>query len=139
MNINIVYATMTKHSKKLAEAIGTELNIKTQNVKENVMLENTDLLFVVGGIYGGKSLPVLLDYVKTLDSQKIRKVALITSNCSKKQGQDDVRNILKDKGIEVIDEFICYGGFLFFKMGHPNKEEIQQAVDFAVKAAKNLH
>lgn len=136
-NINIVYATMTKHSKKLAEAIGTELNVKAQNVKENVVLDDTDILFIVGGIYAGESLPVLLDFSKNLDSQKIKKAVLVTSSTSKKKGQDSIRKVLNDKGIEVINEFFCYGNFLFFKLGHPNKDEIQQAVDFAVKVTKS--
>lgn len=137
MNINIVYATMTKHSKKLAEAIAKELNIHAQNVLDNTVLQDTDLLFIVGGIYGGKSLPILIEFVQQLDSQTIKKVALVTSCSSKKQRQDNVRKILNDKGIEVIDEFSCYGNFLFIKFGHPNQQEIQQAVDYAVQLAKS--
>ena len=138
-NINIVYATMTKHSKKLAEAIGTELNVKAQNVKENVILDDTDMLFIVGGLYSGDSLPILLEFSKNLDSQRVKKAVLITSSVSKKKGQDSIRKILVDKGIEVMDEFFCYGSFLFFKFGHPNKDEIQQAVNFALKVIKNLN
>lgn len=128
----VVYATKTKHSEKLAQAIGNALNIPAENVTDNPLLGEADMLFLVGGIYGGKSLPELIAFVKSLDREKIKSVVLITSCVSKKQGQDTVRKILLDKGITVADEFICQGSFLFLKMGHPNKKEIQEVVAFAV-------
>ncbi len=131
---SIVYATKTRHSRKLAEAVGKALNVQAQNVSDNPEQE-ADILFIVGGIYGGESLPELLAFVKNLDKEKIKRAALITSCASKKQGQDSVRKILQDKGIPVVDEFICYGSFLFLKMGRPNKDDIQEAVDFAFKIA----
>lgn len=131
---SIVYATKTRHSKKIAEAVGKALNVQAQNVSDNPAQE-ADLLFIVGGIYGGESLPELLAFVKNLEKEKIKRAALITSCASKKQGQDSVRKILQDKGIPVVDEFICYGSFLFLKMSRPNKDDIQEAVDFAVKIA----
>ena len=131
---SIVYATKTRHSKKIAEAVGKALNVQAQNVSDNPAQE-ADLLFIVGGIYGGESLPELLAFVKNLEKEKIKRAALITSCASKKQGQDSVRKILQDKGIPVVDEFICYGSFLFLKMGRPNKDDIQEAVNFAFKIA----
>jgi flavodoxin len=132
----IVYATKTRHSKKLAQAIGTALNIPAENVSDNLLSGEADLLFLVGGIYGGESLPELLAFVKSLDREKIKSVVLITSCASKKQGQDTVRKILQDKEISVADEFICQGSFLFFKIGHPNKADIQEVVAFAVKMSE---
>ena len=134
--LRIVYATKTKHSKKLAQAIGNALNIRAENVSDNLLPLEADLLFLVGGIYGGESLPDLLAFVKSLDREKIKSVALITSCVSKKQGQDTVRKILQDKEIPVVDEFICQGSFLFFKIGHPNKDDIQEVVDFTVRISE---
>jgi hypothetical protein len=36
-----------------------------------------------------------------------------------------------NKGIIVVDEFICQGNFLFFGLGHPNKTDLENAVTFA--------
>lgn len=132
MKIGIVYATRTKHSKKLAEAIGSALNTRAENVAENPVLKDIDLLFVVGGIYGGESMPELLAYAKSLDSKEVRKAVLVTSCASKKQKQDSVRKLLTEKGIDVLDEMVCQGSFLFMGRGHPNKSDIEQAVNFAV-------
>lgn len=129
----VIYATMTKHSKKLAEAIGKALQAEVLNVKEKPVLGKTELLFIVGGIYGGQSMPEMLEYVKTLDSETVKSAALISSSVSNKTGQDGVRSILEDKGIKVVGEYRCLGGFLVVKLGHPNKSEVSGAVDFAKK------
>jgi flavodoxin len=134
--VSIVYATKTRHSKKIAEAIGKALNIKAENVSTRPVLEDMDLLFIVGGIYGGESLPLLLDFVKALDRGKVKKAALVTSCASKKHRQDSVRKLLQQKGIEVLDEIICPGSFLFLRFGHPNKRDIEEAVNFAVRLSE---
>jgi len=130
----IVYATLTGHSKKIAEAIGQALGIKAVNISALPSLEKSDLLFIVGGIYGGKSLPALLRFVKTLDPGNVNRTALLTSS-ARGQKQDHVRALLREKGIEVLDEFLCPGSFLFLSMGHPNKTDLQEAIDFALKVA----
>ena len=135
-NTAVVYATKTKHSKKLAEAIGKSLNVKAENVKDNPSIGQTDILFIVGGIYGGQSLPELLEFVKTLDGSKVKSAVLMTSSASDKKGQDDVRALLDEKGIKLEGEYRCFGSFLVVKLGHPNKSELSQAADFAVKLAR---
>lgn len=128
----IVYATVTGHSRKIAGAIGKALNLEAVNVSARPIFSNVDLLFIVGGIYGGKSLPALLRFVKTFDANSVKRVVLVTSS-AREQTQDRIRVLLQEKGIDVLDEFHCPGSFLFLSSGHPNKADIQQAVDFAVK------
>lgn len=130
--IAIMYATMTGHSRKIAAAIGRTMNIEAVNVSARPMLAGVDLLFIVGGIYGGESLPRLLKYVQTLHANSVKKVALVTSS-AREQKQDSVRKMLEDRDIEVLDEFRCPGSFLFLSFGHPNKADVKQAVDFALK------
>ena len=137
-NIKIVYATKTKHSKKIAEAIGESFDIQASNILDNSTLGEVDLLFIVGGIYGGQSLPELIEFVKSLDGEKIKNVALITSSASKKQGQAAIRSILEEKNINVLDELICQGSFLIMKFGHPNKDDIQEAVNFAKQILEKI-
>ncbi|NLV58100.1 MAG: hypothetical protein GXY67_04965 [Clostridiales bacterium] len=134
-NIGIVYATMTKHSAKLANAIGRALQLQAEDIKNGPQCKGLDLLFIVGGIYGGQSKPELLEYVKGLDSQAAKRVALVTSCTSNKQGQEGVRALLTEKGIQVVDEFICRGSFLFMGFGHPNRADVENAVRFACSLA----
>ena len=131
----VIYATKTNHSKKLAEAIGAALTVKAANIADAPALPDTDLLFVVGGIYGGKDMPELLDYVRNMDMPSLRRAALITSCASGKQRQDGVRRILEEKGVQVMDEFVCRGGILFVAATHPNAADLKAAADFARKIA----
>lgn len=134
MKTALIYASKTGHSGKIANAIAKELNIPAQNISSNPKLENVDLLFIVGGIYGSQSLPELINYIKNLDNGMVKKAVLVTSSASQKVRQEEIRKILNSKNISVIEEeFICKGGFLFMSMKHPNKTDIENAVAFAKK------
>ncbi|NBG87144.1 flavodoxin domain-containing protein [Isachenkonia alkalipeptolytica] len=132
MNSKIIYFTKTGHSRKIAKRLEKDLQVEALDVKENPKLENVDLLFVIGGIYGGKSDPMLLTYVENLDQGVAKKAVLMTSSTGMKNTQDQVRQILVSKGIKVSkDEFICKGSFLWiFAKGYPNEEDLSNAVDF---------
>lgn len=131
----VIYATKTKHSKKLAEAIGLALNIEAKNINEIQNLNYAELLFVVGGIYGGVSMPELLEYIKEMKMPLPKYAALVTSCASGRQRQTAVRSILEEKGIKVIDEFICRGSILFVSVNHPNANDIKEVTNFALRIA----
>ena len=132
MKLGLIYATMTGHSRKIARALGETLGIEAVDIKTNPHLEDIDLLFVVGGIYGGTGSTELLAYLKQVTSAQVKKVVLLTSSGGKTAQQSDVRALLTGNGIEVAEEeFTCQGGFLFVGLGHPNKTDLQNAVAFA--------
>ncbi len=137
--IAVVYATKTKHSQKLAEAIGLALHVRAENVTANPAPFPSDLLFLVGGIYAGKSNPALIDYVMKLSADQVKKAVVVTSSVSTtNRGQADIHAVLKGKGIEVLDEITCPGSFLFLKMGHPDTTEIQNVAERAQQIAQQL-
>ena len=127
----IVYATRTKHSKKLAEAIGSALNSKPENIDSQPCFSDLDVLFIVGGIYGGESKPELVEYVRSLNPSVAKSVALVTNCASGRQKQLTVRSILEGNGIAVIDEFVCKGAILFVALRHPDAKDLAGAADFA--------
>lgn len=133
--IAVIYATKTNHSKKLAEAIGSALNVKAKNITENPTLQDVDLLFIVSGIYGGASMPQILEYIMGMEAPALKRAVLVTNCASGKQRQDAVRRILEEKSIEVIDEFVCKGALLFVSINHPNSRDLEEATDFALKIA----
>lgn len=134
-NVAVLYATKTQHSKKLAEAVGSALNVKAQNITDNPNLSDAELLFIVGGIYGGVSLPELLTFVSGMEAPALKRAALITNCASGKQRQAALRKILEEKGVQVIDEFVCKGAILFVSLPHPNAKDLKNAVDFALGIA----
>lgn len=137
--ISIIYATRTKHSQKLAEAIGQVLQVKAENVAASPTLRPTDLLFIVGGIYAGKSLPELINYVESLKANQVKKAVLVTSSASiRKRSQSDIRRILTEKGVEVLEEITCPGSFLFISLGHPNIADVNKVAERAKQIAEQI-
>ncbi|WP_286907074.1 flavodoxin domain-containing protein [Clostridium sp. UBA1652] len=136
--IGIVYASKTGHCKKIAKAIGKTLNIEPKNIKDNSILEDMDLLFIVSGIYGGESLLEVLKFAENLDNKKVKRVALITSSTSKKKGQGNILKVLEEKNIKVVDELLSQGSFLIMKLGHPNRQDIKEAEEFSIRIRKKL-
>lgn len=136
MNTAVIYATKSGHSKKIADAIAKELDTTALDIKENPNIDSIDLLYIVGGIYGGQSSPELLNYIRSLDNTMVKETVLITSCVSKKIRQEEARRILIEKKIAVReDEFVCQGSFLFFGINHPNAADINDAVSFAKNQA----
>ena len=136
MKNEVIYLTKTGHSKKIAEAVAAALGVQAKDIKTKPALEGVDTLFIVGGIYGGVSDPATLEYAAGLKGDAVKKAALLCSSAGGKAGQDKLRQLLKDNGIEVCaDEYICRGNFLVVGLGHPNKEEIAGAAAFAKKIA----
>lgn len=134
--IGVVYATKTKHSQKLAEAIGKALQVKAENVKTSPSPSAAELLFIVGGIYAGKSMPELISYVESLNAGQVKKAVLVTSSASdSNRNQPEIRKILTEKGIEVLEEISCPGSFLFMRFGHPNAADMEKMAERAKQIA----
>ncbi len=136
-NVSVVYATKTQHSRVLAEAIGKKLGVEAKNIAECLQTKKTSLLFLVGGIYAGKSNPALLSYAERLDASIAKMVVIVTSSVSTShRNQKELRALLENKGIDVVDEITCPGGLLFIKFSHPNKTDIQTIAEMAMGMKK---
>ncbi len=135
MDKKIIFMTKTGHSRKIAHAIADTLELEALDAKTDPDLRNTDLLIVVGGIYAGRSNPDLVEYMRKIDSTIVKNAVLITSCASKKFFQKEVRAVLSENGIEVFPkEFVCRGNFLFLGLGHPNKQDFADAINFTKQA-----
>ena len=131
MEINVVYSSRTGHSKKLAQAIANELSLTALDLKQGALPENSDLMFLVTGIYAAKSALEVLEFIETLTPQVVKRVCLVTSSMSR-TSPTTIRVLLEKKGIFVLpEEYKCRGSFLFFGMGHPTAEELGDAAQFA--------
>ncbi len=132
MKINIIYNSKTGHTYKLAKALGEVLGIEPIDICEPHVLNETDLLFVGTGIYSGKPSQELLTYLNNLPNNQIKGAAIFSSSATKVDRTELVVNVLRQKGIEVLNtRFHCYGQFLFFKWGHPNAEDLKKIKEFA--------
>ncbi len=132
MNKAVVYLTKTGHSKKIAEAIAEALSVSALDIKTSPDIREVDLLFIVGGLYGKQSDPKMIAFIKGLNPKKIKKAVLVTSSAAGDLKQSTVRTELANRGISVAsEEYCCKGSFLFFFLGHPNREEIEKAAAFS--------
>ncbi len=138
MNVGIIYYSMLGHSRKIARAIAHEFQVKADDIREKPELKDLDLLYIVSGIYGGKSAPELLAYLETLDNQQVKRAVLLTSSGGKTTPATEVRAAISQLGIPVAEEeFTCQGAILFVGMGHPNKEDIQNALEFVRRTSED--
>lgn len=131
MKIGIIYYSILGNSKKIAQAIAQKFQVEALDIRKNRELLDIDLLYIVSGIYGGESAPELLEFLKTIRSQQVKRAVLLTSSAGKTTPAAGVRAVLTQLGIPVTEEeFTCQGAFLFVGMGHPNKNDIQNAIAF---------
>lgn len=139
MNISIVYATKTNHTKKLAEVMGSQIEVVPQNITENPVIENVDILFIGSGIYAGKVAPKLEVFLNTIDKKNVKQVVLFSSCTSGEDKTQPVRKLLIEKGISVAEKtFVCKGRFLFFESKHPDKADLENAKEFAKQIIQEL-
>lgn len=137
MNVQVLYHSKTGHSRKIARAVAQALGVRAQDIRDWQEESPVDLLFLTGGIYGGKTDPGMLDFVPRLHPDHVARVALITSCASGQTRQADLRKALTVRGIAVEDEeFVCPGSFLFFRLGRPNQQDMSDACDFALRMAR---
>lgn len=137
MTIKVAYLSKTGHSRKIARAIAEALQTEPIDIRTAPAPAEADLLFLVGGIYGGQSLPEMLSYAEMLRPELVRRVALVTSCAGMTARQQAVRQKLEDNGVGVLaDEFVCPGSFLFMRFRHPNPSDLRQAADFALRTVE---
>lgn len=106
MKTAVVYATLSGHSKKLANAISEALGVHAYNIKkEQPKITDEECVIVVCGIYSGLIMPDLESFLKDFDFGNVKKAAIVMSSCSGDFSKVTVKSILSDRGIEIIDEF----------------------------------
>lgn len=138
MNIKIAYLSKTGHSKKIAQAISKELGIDPLNIADNPTIFGSDLLFIIGGVYYGDCDPEMAEFGAKIKPVNAQKVVLITSCSSKKDTMSKLIATLKTNYIEILGDHIVPGAFLLVSLGHPNKEDIENAVAYARKTVDRL-
>ncbi len=138
MNIKIAYLSKTGHSKKIAQAIGRELEIEPLNIEDNPTIFGSDLLIIVGGVYYGDCDPAMAEFGAKIKPVNAQKVILITSCSSKKDTMSKLIATLKNNYIEILGDYIVPGAFLLVNFGHPNKDDINKAVSYARKTVDRL-
>ena len=130
MEFQVIYFSRSGNTKKVAEAIASELGINAKDVK-NARLNDDGLVFLGTGCYGSKPGKDMIKFIEDNDFDS-RDVALFgTSGGGEGAEVDEMENMLKKKRANIKGKFNCKGKFLIFSRGKPSDEDLVKARKFA--------
>jgi len=140
MKIKVMYHSKGGNTKKIADAIAEAVGQVNEAVPPAYPLDNVALLFLGGAPYAGKIDKKLADFIKTLNTSRVRNVALFGTTGSQDSAINEMKSMLKAQGINVLDEtFLCKGKyFVFFNRKHPNEADTKAAKEFAQRAVLTI-
>lgn len=142
MKTKVMYHSRSGNTKKVADAIAKELGQIAEPIPADYPLENVDLLFLGAGIYAGKADKKIVEFISTLNTKRVKNVALFGTSAGQQDAHlNRMRELIKAQGINVIEEtYTCGGKFLFFiQRKHPNDEDLMQAQKFAKAVYEKLN
>jgi flavodoxin len=138
----VLYYSKGGNTKKIAEAIAAELEVpKTEQVPPAYPPENVGLMFLGTGAYGAKPDPKMIEFIRTLNTNRVKNVAVFgTSAGGGSEAINIVKGLIKEKGINVIDEsFSCKAkSFLFLNRKKPDQNDIAAAKQYARRVNDSL-
>ncbi len=130
MKIAIRYYTKTGHTKKLAEAIGSAINVEAKTVDEP-LTEDVDILFLGSAIYAAGIDSKIKDFIANINVN-VGEVVNFSSAALIESTYGQVKKQVEAKGIKMSeDEFHCRGAFKIVHRGRPNDEDLKNAQEFA--------
>ena len=130
MKIAIRYYTKTGNTKKLAEAIGSAINVEAKTVDEP-LTEDVDILFLGSAVYAAGIDSKIKDFIANININ-VGEVVNFSSAALIESTYSQVKKQVEAKGLKMSeDEFHCRGAFKFVHRGHPNDEDLKNAQEFA--------
>ena len=134
----VIYYSMLRNTKKVAQAIAAELGVKAESVKVKQELDKDSFVFLGSGCYANKPGRKLRKFIARNDF-KGRQVALFgTSGDGEGKEVKAMEKLLKPTGALIRGCFYCKGRALFFfNRGHPSNEELAKVREFANEMKKS--
>ena len=130
MKIAIRYYTKTGNTKKLAEAIGSAINVEAKTVDEP-LTEDVDILFLGSVVYAAGIDERVKEFIENIDVN-VGKVVNFSSAALIESTYSQVKKQVEQKGLKMSeDEFHCRGAFKFVHRGHPDETDLKNAQEFA--------
>jgi len=130
MKIAIRYYTKTGNTKKLAEAIGNEINVEAKTVDEP-LTEDVDILFLGSAVYAAGIDQKIKDFIKDINVN-VGEVVNFSSAALIESTYKQVKKEVEAKGLKISeDEFHCRGAFKFVHRGKPDDNDLKNVGEFA--------
>ncbi len=132
MKIAIRYYTKTGNTKKLAEAIGSAINVEAKTIDEP-LTEDVDILFLGSAVYAAGIDKKVKDFIESINVN-VGEVVNFSSAALIESTYKQVKKQVEAKGLKMSEnEFHCRGAFKFVHRGHPDKTDLKNAQEFAKK------
>ena len=130
MKIAIRYYTKTGNTKKLAEAIGSAINVEAKTVDEP-LTEDIDILFLGSAVYVAGIDQKIKDFIKNINVN-VGEVVNFSSAALIESTYKQVKKEVEAKGLKMSEnEFHCRGAFKFVHRGRPNDDDLRDVQEFA--------
>lgn len=128
MKVQVRYYSRSGNTKILAEAIAKGVNTKAISIDDSNALisDKTDVLFIGGALYAYGLDNKIKEYIANLDSSNIKKAVVFSTSWISKHSIDLIKKALKNKGIDVVEEYIYY-------KNKPSNNELKEAEELAKK------
>ncbi len=130
MKVAIRYYTKTGNTKKLAEAIGSAINVEAKTVDEP-LTEDVDMLFLGSAVYAAGIDQKIKDFIANINVN-VGEVVNFSSAALLESTYKQVKKEVESKGLKMSEnEFHCRGAFKLVHRGRPNDEDLRNAQEFA--------
>ena len=135
MEFQVIYFSRKGSTKKVADAISSELGVNAEDVKI-AHLNKDSFIFLGSGCYGSKPGKHMTKFIEKNDF-KSRNVALFgTSGGGEGKETEVMEAMLKDKDAIVKGKYFCQGKAWFVNKEKPSNEDLDDARKFAKKMIK---
>ena len=132
----VIYYSRSGNTKKVAEAIATELKVQARDVKTRPCIKKNSFVVLGSGCYLTQIGKEMTEFIKNNDFSG-RQVAIFgTSGSGLGIEVSDLQGLLRDKGAIISGKFYCRGKAFFIGAGHPTNKDLQEAREFARQLTK---
>jgi len=135
MKYQVIFFSRKGSTKKVADAIASELSVNAEDVK-TAKLKNDTFIFLGSGCYGGKPGKHMTKFIEN-NVLKSRNVALFgTSGGGEGKETESMENMLKEKNANVKARYFCKGKAWFINKDKPSNQDLDDAKKFAKNMIK---
>ena len=130
MNVKVYYTSPKGCAAAIAKAIASQAGCQAEALMPAYMPENVRLMFV--GCEGVKPDKATLEFLGSLNSGRVKTAALFVCNPKLDASPiEQMRAVLEDRGIRVLDITAAYPGKGFLSGKKPGPNDILAAEAFA--------
>lgn len=141
MKAVVIYYSLTGNTRKVAEAVATELGAELKRVEDEVNLQDYDLVCIGTPVYCFSSAGKVRQFLQNLPRLDNKKVAAFCTMAALggRRTINFIRRAVEGKGAAFLGGFSCPGAtspFLFFgpklwARSHPGEQDLDRCRHFA--------